>query len=322
VIQIPQKSKESFIERQLKKIIIDEQIYNKVINTKKDVFNPVGSWASLKLIFLNYVAGVYTTIMNVHFKNRYFYIDLFSGPGINKVEDSNDDLIFGSPLLISTQHKFTKMLFCDSKKIYCDALSERLKVVGIPEENFSIYPKDCNLIIDEIISQVKNGHSLIFIDPYGMDINWETMEKILQLNADIIINFQTRIISRGIEQQGKATNACKCFFKNEKEAIEIYNNRDNEESIGEKLKQLYIKNVQESRLKKDISVITGAIPIRKDKNFYYDLIFVTRKTKGGSPWLDTIQKAANEIESLDSKIVRQILDILKGRQKQLATFKT
>ncbi len=94
--------------------------------------------------------------------------------------------------------------------------------------------------------------------------------------------------------------------------------------MGERLLYLYMKDIQDSRFKIDSNrrkTIIEKIRVKKDEKFYYDLIFIVRETRGGNPWLKTIKNAGNEIENLDSKIVQQVLDVLKGRQSTLATFK-
>jgi len=290
VSDIP-KSNETFIQRQLKKIIINKNDLQKLIDTKKGIYNSVKSWSTLKLIFLNYVADVYSRIMKNrnYFKDKYFYVDLFSGSGINTVDDSSGDLIFGSPLIVATRYPFTKMFFCDSNEDYTSALDERLKVTGLDKDKFKIYDKDCNNILDDIISQIKNGHSLIFIDPYGMQITWKSIEKILQLKADVIMNFQTSEIVRGIEKSGEPTNACKSFFKDSNEAMKIYSKPII--TRREELLKLYIKDIENTRLQTHSNVITEKVRVRKDEKYYYDLIFITRQTRGGSPWLNTIKKS-------------------------------
>ena len=318
-INLPPKSDESFLQRQLREIIVNKQDFEKIIKIKEGVYNEVKSWSSLKLIFLNYVAHVYASIMKNqrYYHDKYFYVDLFAGSGIGKVTDNKNDLIFGSPLLIATQNKFVKMYFCDINNDYIKALEERLKGLNIPENKFSVYSEDCNSATDKIISEVKSGHSLIFIDPLGMEIKWKTMEKILQLNADIIINFQTPSIPRA-RQKNNIGTVMTDFFKNKEDVERIYQTAIHEGTLGERLLHLYIKDIQDTWLKYKDSLIVEKIPIKKgDNRFYYDLIFLTRKTANGSPWMQTIKNAGDAIERLDSKIVQQVLNVLNGRQETI-----
>ena len=69
------------------------------------------------------------------------------------------------------------MFFCDKEPDKANALAKRLESLNISRDKFFVYPSDCNLAIDVIIPQVKHGHSLIFIDPYGMQISWILWKK-------------------------------------------------------------------------------------------------------------------------------------------------
>lgn len=250
---------------------------------------------------------------------------MFAGSGINKIENSGD-FIFGSPLLIGTLHKFKKMFFCERISNLSNVLKERLKAIGKKEnEGFSIF-SDCNTAIDEIIKQIKHGHSLIFIDPFGAELEWKTMEKILQLRADIILNFQTTQIAR-IRQQGKLGKTMENFFKSKEPVEKIYNTLAFEGALGEHLLSLYIRDIIDTRSKIDLEnriqkkTIIGLVRIKKDNRFFYDLIFIVRETKEGNPWLKAIIDAKEEIENLQEKDVRLALDVLSGRQRTLMSIK-
>src|SRR2546427_8972517 len=57
----------------------------------------VGAWALLKLAIFAFYADVYTGIIKARFSQAY-YLDLFAGPGLNRINETGD-LILGSPLL-------------------------------------------------------------------------------------------------------------------------------------------------------------------------------------------------------------------------------
>ena len=168
------------------------------------------SWAAIKLIVLDYFASIYTSIIPYRF-SKFYYLDMFAGAGIGIVEDSKGDLILGSSLLIGAYRTFTHMFFCEDDVDLCSALEKRLLLVK-HKDGFSVYPVDCNKVIAEILSQIKDGHSLIFIDPYGMDIGWDSFYQILTARADIILNFQTQENARGIIQPGGITLKSQRFF--------------------------------------------------------------------------------------------------------------
>jgi len=318
------KSDEPFLKRRARGLIKQESV-DKFSKIGEGIYTDTHPWAVLKLIYLDYIAGIYTTLIGKRFE-KYFYVDLFSGSGIGKISEIKNDLILGSPLLIGTRphSTYTKMFFCESDPDTYKVLDERLKAIG---KNYIAYNEDCNEAIGKIINEIKNGHSLIFLDQFGMDIKWLNMDKILQLNADILINFQTPSIARGIIQKGKITSTATEFFRDINAVEEVYKKHISEnpkdetyENLGEKLFKIYLEDVKNARLKYRNNYHILKIKIRGNRAYYYDLIYITKQTKKESPWLKPIIEAGNEIISLDRNDVKEILDILKGRQKEL-TFK-
>jgi three-Cys-motif partner protein len=304
-----------WLNRRLAKLLMTKDQIGSLAKIKEGIYNPIRSWSPLKLVFLHYVASIYTTIIAKQkklFPNMY-YIDLFSGSGIDKIEDTGD-LCLGSPLLIATQIKqkqFNKMFFCENNQEFSKALGLRLERI-IDKEKFKIFQKDCNLAIDDILSELKQPcHSLIFIDPYCMGISWKTMEKILRLNADIIFIFQT------VENpRGKKGKSFKEFFKNSEKALEICE-KTSEGKIREALLNLYISDIIETRKPK--KTICETIRIQGEK-FYYDVLFITKETRKGNPWMKGIISAKKEIEKNTSIAVKRTLDVLTGRQTTLGKY--
>ena len=73
--------------------------------------------------------------------------------------------------------------------------------------------------------------------------------------------------------------------------------------------------------KKKFPKETEILPVKiKGINaYYYDLLFITRLTRGGSPWLDPIRRAGSELDNIKPALVNQILEILAGKQKRLSS---
>lgn len=121
---------------------------NKIKNVNPKIYNEFKETTILKLIFLNYSLNIYAIIIHSLilrkkiFKHM-FYVDLFSGSGLDKVKQKNYILI-GSPFISVLNHKdkFTKYFFCEENSDYRTALESRLNVLGI--SNKEIY-EDCNL---------------------------------------------------------------------------------------------------------------------------------------------------------------------------------
>ncbi len=150
-------------------------------------------WTALKLMFLmSYLETIYVPIIRGYispFKESY-YIDLFAGSGINDIDGTK---IAGSPLIsaIFAKPPFDKMILVEkdpkrrnSLKICMDEVaSDNSWIV----ESEGREQPDCNKLIDKIMEyeglknyQERKSHYLAFIDPEGMGLNWDTLEKLLQ----------------------------------------------------------------------------------------------------------------------------------------------
>jgi len=56
---------------------------------------------------------------------------------------------------------------------------------GFPQDRYEIKEGDCNIVIDEILSEVpKIAPCFAFIDPEGFEVDWTTIEKIANYKKD------------------------------------------------------------------------------------------------------------------------------------------
>jgi three-Cys-motif partner protein len=303
----------TWLDNQIKKLEGTESQFSdeiKIIaNTKPDILNDFTEATPLKLIFLNYSLSIYSSIIFKHVKTKKFfesmyYVDLFSGSGLNKLRTKNDILI-GSPFIAVLNHrkKFTKFIFCEQNSKYKEALDLRLKKIKV--DNYAILPGNCNQIIDGIVHEIENSkkaHSFFFIDPYAMEFHWRSMVKVLKTYSDILFTFMTNSVNRAREaafaSPQKKTPALNNFFGDDswknpsKDVVEIYKSN--------------ILKIRPRGLIESIKIDT-----------YYDLIFITNKTKGENKWMKGIIQAKKEIESNSKRAVQISLDKIKRGQKDL-----
>lgn len=83
-----------------------------------------GSWTYGKLYYLN--AYLHRFIVSMRSKNwrAIHYIDLFCGPGKNRLSDGR--ILLGSPLLaLAQKHPFDRYFFADLEQANIDALRKR-----------------------------------------------------------------------------------------------------------------------------------------------------------------------------------------------------
>lgn len=151
----------------------------------------VGPWSKEKLRVVGNYMGIFTGSMKAKW-NGLTYVDLFAGPGICVVEDTNEELR-GSPLLaLDTKKPFDKVLCVEQDNEARDVLEQRVRRHE-RANTVEVLPGDCNVIIAKVIAKMPRGFlSMVFIDPEGVSgIDAETMRALAdrRLFVDLIILF-------------------------------------------------------------------------------------------------------------------------------------
>jgi len=115
----------------------------------------------------------YVNVFETAMRNKWTYrnyIDLMSGPGKDRVRESNN-ILLGSPLIaLTTPHPFTGYFFVDLFDENTRSLSQRCSA-SIHASRVSIKTGDCNVEVGGIVAQLKkterNSLNLAFLDPEG-----------------------------------------------------------------------------------------------------------------------------------------------------------
>jgi len=292
---------------------------------KPDIIYKKGPWTALKDAFLlSYIRNVYIPIIKNYYEN-YYYIDFCAGSGLVKI---GKDIIIGSPVVAAIAHEkpFTKMFFLEKNEEKADALEERMKrLKEFPEFeniNYEVIKGDCNKTVDNVIKKMKvkkgSHHRLAFFDPEGMEIDYNTYAKCLDMYTDLIYNFQTPGIYREISSAFKVPERdrrrlSKMFGKNE--IWTACNTREETLKAFEKLLcDTYKKTIQPQ------VPISRSVKIDSGESYIYHLIFLTRATRGKSPWMRSVDRLKKETEENTGKLVKQALDVFKGRATDLTMF--
>ncbi len=272
-----------------------------------------GYWPVKKLIFLkSYLSTVYSAIIPKRW-GAFYYIDLLADSGVCKVKEQ---VILGSALIATlyTHKPFTKMFFVDTNSKSLGALEKRIsylkKLPAYSKINYKIIHKDCNQAIDEILEEMpENSHYLAFIDCENMEVEWVTIQKLLNKSGDLIINFQSCGAARAIKAAQcdiPHSKLAKFFGVEVKKIKEGGLNRDD-------LCNLYISNIKKSG--RDVCFY---IRIKSDEgSFFYDLIFATRRTKGRNPWLKAVIYTKKKVERTTCKMIETGFSVVDGTQKKL-----
>ena len=276
------------------------------------IVNKFGPWAVVKLISLKYFISIYTTIISKQdWVDQMRYIDLLAGSGLNEVS-TNGDLIAGSPIIAANypRKKFDALHLVEKDSINANALKKRINSSNISTQ---IINESCNTGIDNILNLVGDSdHYLAFVDcESGMEITWDTMHKLLSKSGDVIFNFQTasvyRVISAWQSNQNYQHNSLDLLYGDE--SWKNFHSRD----------ECLFGYIEKIRANSNREVV---IPCRINGpgSYHYDLIIATRKTRGGSPYMDAVRELSTRVENLRPNFIQSILDILKGRRKSLDSY--
>lgn len=163
----------------------------------------IGKWSESKLISLKKYLEPYATIMNSPKQKKwcknFYYIDAFAGSG---KPTSKDEKIFidGSPLCaLKIKNQFSGYIFIEKENWRISRL-ELLKQ-EFPKLKIEIIQGDCNeILLNDIFSIfAPNERIFLFLDPFGMSINWEIIDKAAKKkNIEILLNLPIMAINRAV----------------------------------------------------------------------------------------------------------------------------
>lgn len=145
--------------------------------TTKLRLDEIGYWSEVKLSILEEYAKPYNQILRSQ-KPRFHpvYIDGFAGAGAHKAKGS-DRIIEGSPArALTVEPPFDHLHFVDID----GARVEELKRLSSGRSNVSVYHGDCNEVLTtQVFPKVSYANfqrALCILDPYGLHLNWETIQ--------------------------------------------------------------------------------------------------------------------------------------------------
>ena len=195
----------------------------------------VGPWAREKLDCLgNYLAAYTTILRNQSWCEGYFYIDAFAGAGkapLRKIrgeepaaqqvqqaifEDlvqSVDDIDRTNYVALDIPHPFSRYYFIDLNTEHTSRLNSIAVEYGDTSE-IRILSDDANhaitkTILDDPSINWRSHRAVIFLDPFGMQVKWDTITKIARTNAiEIIVNLPVGMaIQRLLARSGEISEA-------------------------------------------------------------------------------------------------------------------
>ncbi len=149
-----------------------------------------GDWTEQKLNILDKYLAVYSTIFRKNEKAKYFktiYVDAFAGTGI--IERPNEESEEAAKLLAGScsraiRHSFDKYVFIEKSADHVSKLQELKKTPGVGNK-IEIRHGDANSELLKVVNETdwKKHRAVVFLDPYGMQVEWTTIEAIAATQA-------------------------------------------------------------------------------------------------------------------------------------------
>jgi three-Cys-motif partner protein len=159
-----------------------------------------GPWTLIKLDVIEKYLNFYVTAMNNKFK--LCYIDAFAGEG--EFEVKNIGLTMGSALR-ALDYPFDRYIFIEKLEENVSKLNEAVKSKG--KNNIDIIAGDCNQLLSRINSMswyANYWRGVIFLDPYAMELKWESLKTIAQTEAfDVWYLIPLSALTRNLRRDGK-----------------------------------------------------------------------------------------------------------------------
>jgi len=194
-----------------------------------------GTWTEKKLnAFAKYVAA-YLTILKKYPYFKTIYFDGFAGSSERKtteisplyrelhLTESDEKLYKGAAeriLSLPEELSFDYYYFIDANKLSIDKLKIKLADFQKSKVNpFQFKSGDCNKFLFDLSEAMHKQNpkyaSLVFLDPFGMQIKWESIESLKNTRTDIWILIPTGVIvNRLLDRNGNLehTEILQSFF--------------------------------------------------------------------------------------------------------------
>ena len=265
------------------------------------LMRPMKDWASEKLDYLERYLDIFITAMRNKHWRALNYIDLFAGPGKCRHED-NDEVYLGSPLLaLTAKYAFDHYFFVDLDIDNIQALKQRCQYSPYAMR-IRYFQEDCNVAVNRITSKIRRVNrrnpndrrsclNLAFLDPEGLELEWNTVKALAQLRTDLIIHYSQNGIQRNLSKFADVPEETIMdrFFGTRKWR-NIYHQEGVRARVYDKLISLYKSNLRDLgyvEIKEE-----GRMPMmRNTKNApLYALIFASKHPLGEKFWYEVTQR--------------------------------
>lgn len=209
-----------------------------------------GEWTELKLQAFEGYVNAYLTIMNAQKKKHNgwpttIYFDGFAGSGNRYSSDTENDsnslftefndyfLEKGNELykgsaerVLSLEKKFDEYYFVDADEFSIKELKDKLKSKNLTSNKCEFINNDVKKELIKLSNYLdKNKAALVLLDPFGMQVQWSSLETLNNKRVDLWILLPSGvIINRLLDNKGelKHIETLTTFFGLEEKQIREY----------------------------------------------------------------------------------------------------
>ena len=164
-----------------------------------------GDWTAEKLERIRKYLVAYTTIMNAQREKkrgfRFAYIDAFAGTGYSTAKQSDDDFapffegtrtpdsqrfIDGSArIALKVEPKFDRYVFIEQNSARFAELSKLKEEFAPLQDRIQLVNADANTYLNDLClnRNWKDHRAVLFLDPFGMQVTWDTIAAIAKTKA-------------------------------------------------------------------------------------------------------------------------------------------
>ena len=198
-----------------------------------------GSWTQDKLNRIEKYLKAYIKIFTQSPRASYFktiYVDAFAGPGYRTEpqkkrdsfpffddEDANSLQKGSVKIALEIEPSFDQYIFIDNNPNYIEELNCLIEEFPEKKNKINIIMDDANTYLSKWCNETnwRLNRSVVFLDPYGMEVKWSTVEAIAKTKAiDLWILFPlgsavNRLLMKNHPPEGAWSDRLTSFFGTE-----------------------------------------------------------------------------------------------------------
>jgi three-Cys-motif partner protein len=277
-----------------------------------------GDWTTEKLDCLKEYLSAYTKIFRVNPRAQYFittYVDAFAGTGyripsrshqaaslpllgIDEDQEAETYLKGSARIALEVDPPFHHYLFIDTNPLHVQELERLRQDFPGRKASIQIEQANANNFLIDWCQQVdwRRNRAVVFLDPYGMQVNWETIQIIAATKAiDLWLLFPLGVSINRLLTQGKpppsewaqaltrifGTDEWQSAFYSREKVLKLWGEEDQLiKNVGfEQIGRFFVKRLHEVFY----AVIENPLPLYNSKNSQiYLLCFAAGNPKGST----------------------------------------